>query len=127
MDAARPAGNYGPVNFCLFESFCEMIDELPVKAILRTAEVQRRVLEEALAYQRRVPVDDAGSIASFCDFLMAAARARRSPARRCHWSIARIIGRLSCGWWRRANCRTMRRTVRPQFFGSIVRALTSPV
>jgi hypothetical protein len=62
------------VNSRLFESFCETIDHLPVKAILRTAEGQRRMIEDDLLHERLLPIDDAESIAIFCDFLAAAAR-----------------------------------------------------
>jgi hypothetical protein len=62
------------VNSRLFESFCETIDPLSVKALLRAVEVQHGIIEDDLANRRVAAVDDAQSIASFCAFVVAASR-----------------------------------------------------
>lgn len=56
-----------------FETFCEMIDGLPPKAVLQAVAVERFMLEEDLAQGRTLPNDDTGSILSFCRFLEDAA------------------------------------------------------
>jgi hypothetical protein len=74
----------------LFETFCEMIDSLPPKAVLKAVAIERFMLEEDLAQGRTVPSDDTTSILTFCRFLGDAARgwltlSRTIPAG--HWTF----------------------------------------
>ncbi len=46
-----------------------MIDGLPPKAVLKAVALERRMLEEELAFGRTFPKKDASSILSFCKFL----------------------------------------------------------
>jgi len=57
------------MNSFLFDSFSEMIEELPVKAVLLAADAQRRMLEDDIANKRLQPGGDVHSILTFCDFL----------------------------------------------------------
>jgi hypothetical protein len=61
------------MNDHLFESFCVMIDGLPIKAVMRAAMVQCHMLEDDLAKGRIPPNVTAASILSFCIFLKSAA------------------------------------------------------
>jgi hypothetical protein len=57
-----------------FETFCEMIDSLPPKAVLEAAARERRMLEEDLSSGRTPPNGDTASILDFCRFLEGAVR-----------------------------------------------------
>jgi len=60
------------MKLSLFESFADVMENIPVRAILRTLERESRMLEEDLAYQRPVPQQEAASILTFCRFVEAA-------------------------------------------------------
>ncbi len=62
------------MNSRLFESFCEMIESIPVKAVMRAAEAERRMVEDDLERKRIPPCEEAHSILSFCEFLGDAAQ-----------------------------------------------------
>jgi hypothetical protein len=62
------------MNERLFESFCAMIDGLPVRAVLRATKVQCRMIENDLVQGRIPPGEIVVSILSFCIFLRAASR-----------------------------------------------------
>jgi hypothetical protein len=64
----------------LFESFADMIETIPVHAILRTLERESRMLEEDLAYQRPIPPTEARSILDFCRFVAAVGNELQIPA-----------------------------------------------
>ena len=55
-----------------FESFAEMIDGLPPKGVCRAAEMQRRMLEDDLAWQRDQLTGEKYSVLDFCHFLESA-------------------------------------------------------
>lgn len=57
------------MNPGLFESFCEMLESVPIKAVLRTADAERRMVEEDLEKKRAEPDENSISVLSFCDFL----------------------------------------------------------
>jgi hypothetical protein len=57
-----------------FERFCEMIDGLSSKAVLKAAAMERRMLEEDGALGRTPSSEDTDSILAFCMFLEGAAR-----------------------------------------------------
>ena len=53
----------------LFETFCEMVDRLPPKAVLKAAARERLMLDEDLAFGRIVSSEDTALILNFCRFL----------------------------------------------------------
>jgi len=59
------------MRLSLFHSFADMIETIPVGAIIRTLEREQRMIEEDLAFQRPVPVKEAESILNFCYFVEA--------------------------------------------------------
>jgi phage pi2 protein 07 len=61
------------MNDRLFESFCVMMDNLPVKAVMRAAMVQCHMIEDDLAKGRIPPSSTITSLLSFCVFLKSAA------------------------------------------------------
>lgn len=65
------------MNDRLFESFCVMIDGLPVRAVTRAAMVQCHMIEDDLAAGRIPPNVTVSSILSFCIFLRTAAHDSR--------------------------------------------------
>ncbi len=60
------------MNDRLFESFCVMIDNLPVKAVMRAAMVQCYMIQDDLAKGRIPPNPTTASMLSFCGFLKSA-------------------------------------------------------
>jgi len=62
------------MNSRLFEAFCEMLDRVPAKAIVRAAEAERRMVEDDIAAKRTEADRDATSVLTFCNFLINAAR-----------------------------------------------------
>src|SRR5882672_8057065 len=59
------------MRLCLFDSFADMIETIPTRAIIRTLERESRMLENDLACQRQVPFKEVESILSFCRFVEA--------------------------------------------------------
>jgi hypothetical protein len=59
------------MNLSFYDSFASMIDILPARAITRALERQRCMLEEDLALQRPVSLDEAESVLNFCHFVEA--------------------------------------------------------
>jgi len=57
------------MNWGLFESFCEMLESIPTKAVLRAAEAERRMVEDDLDHKRTEADQYVISILSFCNFL----------------------------------------------------------
>src|SRR5437762_1989695 len=57
------------MNWGLFESFCEMLDSIPVKAVLRAADAERKMVEEDLEKHRTERDVYIVSVLSFCNFL----------------------------------------------------------
>lgn len=60
------------MNSGLFESFCEMLESIPTKAVLRAADAERKMVAEDLEKKRTEPDEYVTSILSFCDFLIRA-------------------------------------------------------
>lgn len=58
------------MNWGLFDSFCEMLESIPVKAVLRAAEAERRMVEDDLEHKRTERDPCVVSVLSFCNFLM---------------------------------------------------------
>jgi len=57
------------MNWGLFETFCEMLESVPTKAVLRAAEAERRMVEDDLKYKRTARDPYVISVLSFCNFL----------------------------------------------------------
>jgi len=57
------------MNWGLFESFCEMLESIPAKALLRAVEAERRMVEEDLQPKRAERDPYLISVLSFCNFL----------------------------------------------------------
>ena len=56
----------------MFDSFADMIENIPPTAILRVLQREQHMLEEDLICQRPVPFKEAESILNFCRFIAAA-------------------------------------------------------
>ena len=56
----------------MFESFANMVETMPARAIIPMLERERHMLEEDLARQRPVPAQETTSILAFCRFVEAA-------------------------------------------------------
>jgi len=65
---------------CLFDSFADMIEAIPSRAVLRTLERESKMLQEDLALQRDVPAGQAASILCFCRFVGTVSRGLPVPA-----------------------------------------------
>ena len=59
------------MRLSLFASFADMIETIPVGAVIRTLEREQRMVEEDLAHQRPVSLKEAESILNFCYFVEA--------------------------------------------------------
>jgi len=57
------------MNWGLFESFCEMLESIPTKAVLRAAEAERKMVEDDLDHKRTERDPYVISVLSFCNFL----------------------------------------------------------
>lgn len=81
-----------------FEMFCEMIDGLGPKEVLKAAAMERHMLNENLALGRTVPSEDSTLIRTFCRFLEGAAYGRLVLPRTmsmAHWTFyEKIVERL---------------------------------
>jgi hypothetical protein len=62
------------MNWGLFESFCEMLESIPIKAVLRAADAERKMVEEDLKKKRAEPDEGVVSVLGFCNFLSLAVR-----------------------------------------------------
>jgi hypothetical protein len=60
------------MNWGLFESFCDMLESIPVKAVLRAVDVERKMVEDDLRKKRTERDEYVTSVLSFCNFLMLA-------------------------------------------------------
>lgn len=58
------------MNLQLFESFCEMLESIPSKAVLRALDAERKMVEDDLEKKRTEPDEYVTSILSFCNFLI---------------------------------------------------------
>ncbi|HLP78848.1 MAG TPA: hypothetical protein VK327_18245 [Candidatus Paceibacterota bacterium] len=54
----------------LFETFCELLETLPVKAVIRAADAERRMVQNDLDFKRLPPDQDSLSVLGFCNFLV---------------------------------------------------------
>jgi len=57
------------MNWGLFESFCEMLESIPTKAVLRAVEAERKMVEDDLEHKRTERDPYVISVLSFCNFL----------------------------------------------------------
>jgi hypothetical protein len=64
----------------LFDSFADMIEVIPARAVLRTLERESKMLQEDLAMQRPLPAGQAASILDFCRFVGTVSRGLAVPA-----------------------------------------------
>jgi hypothetical protein len=60
------------MNWGLFESFCEMLDSIPIKAVLCAVDAERKMVEDDLDKKRTEPDEYVTSVLGFCNFLMLA-------------------------------------------------------
>ena len=73
---------YNSVGFMaipLFERFSAMVERLPTKAVVSAVRLERLMLEDDLAHKRTMPIGEASSIISFCNFLENAGDAEHAP------------------------------------------------
>lgn len=59
----------GLMGIPLFARFAEMVERLPVKAVISAVILERKMLEDDMAHNRTVPVNDVRSIIAFSEFL----------------------------------------------------------
>jgi hypothetical protein len=62
------------MNWSLFDSFCDMLENIPAKAILRAADAERKMVEDDLEKKRTESDEYVTSVLGFCNFLMLAMR-----------------------------------------------------
>jgi hypothetical protein len=60
------------MNWGLFETFCEMLESIPIKAVLRAVAAERRMVEDDLDKKRTERDEYVSSVLGFCNFLMLA-------------------------------------------------------
>lgn len=60
------------MNWGLFESFCEMLESIPIKAVLRAVDAERKMVEDDLDKKRTERDEYVVSVLGFCNFLMLA-------------------------------------------------------
>jgi len=81
-----------------FETFCAMIDRLPLKAVPKAAARTQSMLEEDLAFGRIALNGDTASLLTFCSFLAGALEDRlvlpRTGPMECWASCVQTVGRL---------------------------------
>ena len=57
------------MNWSLFDSFCEMLETIPVKAVLRAVDAERKMVEDDLQKKRTERDENVTSVLGFCHFL----------------------------------------------------------
>lgn len=62
------------MNSGLFETFCEMLESIPIKAVVRAADAERKMVQDDLENNRAEPDECVNSVLSFCNFLTSAVR-----------------------------------------------------
>ena len=60
------------MNWGLFESFCEMLESIPIKAVLRAVDAERKMVEDDLTKKRTERDEYVSSVLGFCNFLLLA-------------------------------------------------------
>ncbi|SRR5579862_1895087 len=60
------------MNCGLFETFCEMLESIPIKAVVRAADAERKMVQDDLEMKRTVPDMNVDSVLGFCNFLTSA-------------------------------------------------------
>jgi len=60
------------MNCGLFETFCEMLESIPIKAVVRAADAERKMVEDDLKKNRTMPDLYVDSVLGFCNFLTSA-------------------------------------------------------
>jgi hypothetical protein len=60
------------MNCGLFETFCEMLESIPIQAVVRAADAERKMVEDDLRKKRTVPDLYVDSVLDFCNFLTSA-------------------------------------------------------
>ena len=63
----------------LFDRFADMVEKLPARAVISAVILERKMLEDDLAHQRSVPINDVRSIIAFSEFLENAPDINRLP------------------------------------------------
>jgi len=62
------------MNWGLFESFCDLLENIPIKAVVRAADAERKMVEADLRSKRTEPDEYVVSVLGFCNFLTLAVR-----------------------------------------------------
>lgn len=57
------------MNWGLFESFCELMENIPIKAVVRAADAERKMVEDDLKNKRTELDEYVVSVLGFCNFL----------------------------------------------------------
>lgn len=57
----------------LYDTFCGLLETLPVKAIVRAADAERRMVQDDLEKKRTALDEESISVLEFCNFLIHAA------------------------------------------------------
>lgn len=75
-----------------------MLDSLPIKAVVRAADAERKMVEEDLQKKRTEPDEYVNSVLNFCEFLASAVRGMHAsipvfPAEHCVFYL-KIVERL---------------------------------
>lgn len=60
------------MRFDLFRAFADTVASLPPRAVIRTLDLQARMLQDDLIMKRPVPPNQTQSVISFCLFIAAA-------------------------------------------------------
>jgi len=62
------------MNWVIFDSFCEMLTRIPIRAVIRVADLERKMIEDDLRKKRTELDDYVASVLVFCNFLLSAVR-----------------------------------------------------
>jgi len=57
------------MNWGVFESFCEMLESIPTKAVLRAADAERKMVKDDLDKKRTERDEYVSSVLGFCNLL----------------------------------------------------------
>jgi hypothetical protein len=62
------------MNCGLFETFCDLLESIPIKAVVRAADAERKMVQDDLEKKRTERDECVNSVLDFCDFLADAVR-----------------------------------------------------
>ena len=72
------AAYFKGVSYHLLDSFCDMLETVPPKAVIPAADAERKMVEEDLATKRTAADEEAMSVLQFCHYLVNAERGLQS-------------------------------------------------